>query len=340
MYLNAVKRKNKNNSSQDILSEKSKIFPLEKSDLHPRNKHRFRYDFDQLSLACPDLSSFVSLNKYNNQSIDFSDPLAVKTLNKALLKYFYTVSNWDIPANYLCPPIPGRADYIHYIADLLSASNNGLLPQGKSIKVLDIGVGANCVYPLIGNSEYGWHFVGSDIDPVAIRSAKQIIAANGSLNETIECRLQKSSSSIFKDIIKRGELFDMTICNPPFHASLAEAEAGTERKWKNLGIKKDSKTDLNFGGQNTELWCQGGEESFVSKMIEQSAQLPTTCFWYSTLISKKSNLPAVYKALQKVKAVDVKTIEMAQGQKVSRIVAWTFLNKNEQNDWRSKRWKN
>jgi len=337
--LNSVKRKNKNNSSQYILSEKSKIFPLEKSDLHPRNKHRFRYDFDQLSLCCPELKAFVSINNYNNQSIDFSNPLAVKTLNKALLKYFYAVDNWDIPENCLCPAIPGRADYIHYMADLLSYCNNGTLPQGKSIKILDIGVGANCVYPLIGNSEYGWHFVGSDIDPVAIRSAKQIIDANGFLNGVIECRWQKSPSSIFSDIIKQGELFDMTICNPPFHESLAEAKAGTQRKWKNLGIKKNSKTDLNFGGQNTELWCQGGEESFVSKIIEQSSQLPTTCFWYSTLISKKSNLPAVYRELQKVKAVDVKTIEMAQGQKVSRIVAWTFLNRIEQKYWRSKRWK-
>ncbi len=321
------------------MSEKSKIFPTEKSDLHPRNRHRHRYDFAELSNSCPELAAFVSLNKYNNESIDFSNPLAVKMLNKALLKYFYTISNWDIPANYLCPPIPGRADYIHYMADLLSTSNKGVPPLGKSIKILDIGVGANCVYPLIGNSEYGWHFVGSDIDPIAIKSARQIISSNGSLHEAIECRLQKSSSAIFKGIIKLDEVFDMSVCNPPFHSSLADAEAGTERKWKNLGIKKNSKAALNFGGQNTELWCEGGEEAFVHKMIEQSAQLPTTCFWYSTLISKKSNLPAVYKSLQKVKALDIKTIDMAQGQKVSRIVAWTFLNESQQNNWRIQRWK-
>ncbi|MCE9540237.1 MAG: RlmF-related methyltransferase, partial [Bacteroidetes bacterium] len=159
------------------MSEKSKIFPLEKSDLHPRNRHRFRYDFDQLSQCCPELKVFISINKYNNQSIDFSDPVAVKTLNKALLKHFYNISNWDIPANYLCPPIPGRADYIHYMADLLNACNNGTLPPGKSVNVIDIGVGANCVYPIIGHKEYGWHFVGSDIDPIAIRSANQIITA-------------------------------------------------------------------------------------------------------------------------------------------------------------------
>lgn len=321
------------------LSEKSKIFPLEKSGLHPRNRHRFRYNFEQLIRSCPELAAFVSLNKYNNESIDFSNPVAVKTLNKALLKQFYGISNWDIPVNYLCPPIPGRADYIHYLADLLSSSNKGQLPQGKYIRVLDIGLGANCVYPIIGNSEYDWNFVGSDINPVAIKSAEKIISSNTSLSGAIECRLQTSSSAIFKNIIKPGELFDMTICNPPFHSSLAEAEAGTERKWRNLGIKKDSKTTLNFGGQNTELWCEGGEEAFARKMIEESAQFSTSCFWYSTLISKKSNLPSVYRSLQKANAFDVRTIDMTQGQKVSRIVAWTFLNSSQQENWRVKRWK-
>lgn len=317
---------------------KPKIFPLEKSSLHPRNPHRLRYDFEQLTRCCPELKAFLFVNKYNINSIDFSNPDAVKTLNKALLKQFYGISKWDIPPNYLCPPIPGRADYIHYMADLLSACNNGLLPPGKLIRVLDIGIGANCVYPIIGHSEYGWHFVGADIDSVAINSANRIIALNPSLHEAIECRLQTSSGDVFKNIIKPDEVFDLSICNPPFHSSLAEAQAGTTRKWTNLGLKNNSKPMLNFGGQNNELMCKGGEAVFVRNMIEQSAQYPKQCFWYSTLISKKANLAAVYKSLVKVNATDIRTIEMAQGQKISRIVAWTFLNAAQQKDWRIKRW--
>ena len=320
------------------MAEKQKIVPLEKCDLHPRNRHRFRYDFKQLVLCCPELSVFVSVNQYNHSSIDFSHSAAVKALNKALLKQFYGIAHWDIPAHYLCPPIPGRADYIHYMADLLSACNNAVIPRGKSIRVLDIGVGANCVYPLIGHREYGWHFVGSDIDPVAVKSANRIIALNHSLNKAIECRLQTSALDMFRNMIQPEEVFDISICNPPFHASLAEARLGTQRKWKNLGLNKNSKTTLNFGGQNNELWCQGGEEAFVRKMIEQSAECPMNCLWYSTLISKKSNLPDVYRTLKKVNALDVKTMDMAQGQKVSRIVAWTFLNESQQNEWRLKRW--
>ncbi len=319
-------------------SLKVKNFPEEKSNLHPRNRHRFRYNFDLLCQSTPELNAFVSLNAFNSKSIDFSDAAAVKMLNKALLKYFYGISNWDIPLNYLCPPIPGRADYIHYMADLLSSSNNGIIPKGNLINILDIGIGANCVYPIIGNKEYGWHFIGSDIDSVAIKSSINIIAANESLKDVVECRLQKDYSAIYRNVIKADECFDFSICNPPFHSSLSEAKAGNERKRKNLGILKNTKTDFNFGGQNNELCCEGGEVAFVGKMIEQSALLPSQCFWFSTLISKKDNLPKVYNLLNKVKALDVKTINMAQGQKVSRIVAWTFLNKKQQKDWREKRW--
>lgn len=296
----------------------------EKTNLHPRNPHRFRYDFEQLINSCTELKPFVFVNKYDSQTIDFANPKTVKMLNKAILKHFYSISYWDIPENYLCPPIPGRADYIHYIADLLSLNNNGFIPKGKSIKVLDIGVGANCVYPIIGSSAYGWDFIGSDIDPVAVQSAEKIIANNDSLLNKIEIRLQTSSSNIFKGIIMSDEVFEVSICNPPFHTSLEEASQGTQRKIKNLGGENPSKSVLNFGGQNAELWCEGGEEKFVIKMIQESASIPEKCVWFTSLISKKEHLPSIYRALKNVKALDIKTIDMAQGQKISRIVAWTF----------------
>lgn len=321
------------------MPSKSKQKPLEKESLHPRNLHRGRYDFKMLIKGCPELSAFVSLNQYNDESIDFSDPEAVKVLNKALLKHFYGI-DWDIPAGYLCPPIPGRADYIHYMADLLSASNKGNIPVGDKIKVLDIGVGANCVYPVIGNSVYGWQFVGSDIDPIAIRSAKSIVSLNKKIMNAVECRLQTNEADIFKGIIKPREVFDITICNPPFHASLKEAQARTITKWENLGVNENKRTVLNFGGQRTELWCAGGEAAFIRRMVEQSALIPKSCFWFSTLVSKKDTLAGIYSTLKYVGAFDVKTISMAQGQKTSRIVAWTFLNEAEQIEWKNKRWVN
>ncbi|MEH6578038.1 MAG: 23S rRNA (adenine(1618)-N(6))-methyltransferase RlmF [Amphritea sp.] len=315
-----------------------------KGGLHPRNKHRGRYDFDKLISSFPDLKPFVTLNRYDTLSIDFSDPLAVKALNRALLKQFYAIDHWDIPEGYLCPPIPGRADYIHHLADLLAADHQGDIPTGKKIHGLDIGVGANAVYPIIGCREYGWSFIGSDIDPVSVGTAQLIATSNKSLNKQFESRLQNSAENFFKGIIQPDERFDFTVCNPPFHASAADADTGSLRKLRNLAagkgqpLSQQGKAKLNFGGQAGELWCKGGEIAFIRRMIDQSAAFSQQCYWFSTLVSKQDNLPAVYRALKGVKATRIETVKMAQGQKISRFVAWSFLSKAEQESWREERW--
>ncbi len=286
-----------------------------KEGLHLRNRFRTRYDFSQLIACSPALGAFVKANAHGDDSIDYADPHAVKALNQALLKQAYGLQHWDIPPGYLCPPIPGRSDYIHHLADLIS------LRRGPEVRVLDIGTGANCIYPLIGASEYGWSFVGAEIDPAALRWAKKLAAANPSVAGMIECRLQKSAIKCFHGIIQPGEHFDLTMCNPPFHASAAEAAAGTQRKLRNLGGKKDV---LNFGGRAGELWCEGGELAFIRRMIEESVAFATSCGWLTTLVSKSEHLPRLEKTLRQVNASEVRIIDMAQGQKKSRILAWRF----------------
>ncbi len=73
-------------------------------------------------------------------------------------------------------------------------------------------------------------------------------------------------------------------------------------------------------------------------MVAESVAKAQNCFWFTSLISKKTTLPAIYHALRYVKAVEVRTIEMAQGQKVSRFVAWTFLTPEQQAAWVAERW--
>lgn len=320
------------------MSHPPKDLLASKNVLHPRNPHRERYDFAQLVQASPPLAAFVQANSFGNDAIDFANPLAVKALNQALLRQFYGITNWDIPAGYLCPPIPGRADYLHYVADLLATSNGDVVPRGKGISVLDIGVGANCIYPIIGHQAYGWRFVGSETDPVALRAARSIVAANPALAGSIDCRLQPEARHVLAGIAKRGEVFDATICNPPFFASLAAATAGTQRKTANLGKGRPAPPVRNFGGQASELWYPGGEEAFVRLLVKESQQLPTTSFWFTALISQSHTLPGIYKELKYAEAVEVRTIDMAQGQKKSRLVAWTFLTPEQQAAWRSTRW--
>lgn len=312
-----------------------KLVTTVKINLHPRNIHRNRYDFETLVLQNPELKNYLFLNEHQIESIDFSDATAVKALNRALLHTYYHIQNWDIPSDYLCPPIPGRADYIHYVADLLASCNHGIIPEGENIMGLDIGLGANAIYPILGNSIYNWNFVGTDIDENALQNCQKIIASNAQLTDAISLQLQLNPRFIFKNIITAEDRFAFSICNPPFHSSAETAAQSNLRKINNLS-KNNAKSvnpALNFGGQNTELWCEGGELAFVKQMIFESAKYPLQCLWFTTLVSKESNLNTIYKTINRVGG-RFTTIQMAQGQKTSRMVAWTFLTEAQQKTWK------
>lgn len=295
-----------------------------KTKLHPRNQHAQGYDFVRLMAQTPELEAFTILNPLGQPTIDFQDVGAVRMLNRALLKSHYNIEFWDIPAGYLCPPIPGRVDYIHYLADLLAESNNQEIPLGRNIKVLDIGTGASLVYPLTGQSEYGWHFTGVDSDAGALKSAKQICEFN---KLKITLRRQSDPENIFRGVIEATDAFHITMCNPPFHSSMEQANKGTQRKWANLG--KGHSQKLNFGGQNAELWYPGGEIKFLARMVEQSMEFADQCLWFTSLVSKKDNLQPLSRILAKTGITDFKVVEMAQGQKTSRFIAWTYIKKNQ-----------
>jgi len=296
----------------------------QKAKLHPRNQHSEGYDFVRLVTQTPELEAFTISNPLGQTTIDFQDVNAVRMLNRALLKTHYNIDFWDIPAGFLCPPIPGRVDYIHYLADLLADSNNQDIPRGRHIKALDIGTGASLVYPLTGQSEYGWNFTGVDIDAGAIKSAKKICEFN---KLAITLRRQNEPENIFRGVIQPKDAFHVTMCNPPFHGSMAQANKGTQRKWANLG--KGRSTKLNFGGQNAELWCPGGEIKFIARMIEQSMEFAEQCLWFTSLVSKKDNLQPLQRILRKARVADFKIVEMAQGQKTSRFIAWTYMKKKQ-----------
>lgn len=307
--------------------------------LHPRNPHQGRYDLKALVAICPELKSHLKLNPKGEQTVNFSDENAVRLLNQALLAHHYQVKHWNIPQGYLCPPIPGRADYVHYAADLLRGTK-------INAKVLDIGTGANCIYPIIGNRSYGWKFVASDIDPISVSAAQLIVDSNPVLKSKIKVLLQKNSNTIFGGIIGPHDLFDLTLCNPPFHASLAEANAGTERKQKNLHKHKSAKTGKapialnkgrNFGGQKAELWCEGGEIAFLKRMVNESKNFSQQVLWFTSLVSKSDNVRPLKKLLAQMGAKQVKVVNMSQGQKVSRLIAWSFLTDEQQAQWNQQR---
>ena len=307
--------------------------------MHPRNENADGYDLAVLTATSAALAKYVKTTPAGKPTVDFANPAAVKALNRALLMHHYGVKGWDIPAGYLCPPIPGRADYIHALADLLADGN--AIPTGPGVRGLDIGTGANLVYPLIGHAAYGWSFLGTDIDEAALANATTILGKNPDIAADVELRHQPVWDNIFTGLLRSGENFDFTMCNPPFHASPDEVLSVSQRKWNNLnkpGAKKGSaQPRLNFGGGGTELWCNGGERGFVKTMIEQSTQIPKRVLWFTTLLSKADNLTPLQAVLKKARVVDTRIIDMAQGQKQSRIVAWSFLSAGDRSKWARER---
>src|SRR5690606_37243358 len=158
-------------------------------------------------------------------------------------------------------------------------------------------------------------------------------AANPSLKDKIECRLQHNPKNIFTGIIGVQEKIDITLCNPPFHSSAEEAQKGTQRKVKNLSGKKLKTPELNFAGISNELIYDGGEYRFVATMIAESKKVAKNCRWFTTLVSKEANLKGIYKVLNNIGTTQTKTIAMGTGNKTTRIVAWTFLSESELKNW-------
>ena len=287
--------------------------------MHKNNKHSKDYNFKALIKDSPQLAEFVFESKYGKDTIDFANPKAVKSLNSALLKTHYGIQYWDFPYDNLCPPIPGRVDYIHHLADLLGEKAN-------NPKVLDVGTGASCIYPILGASEYQWSFVATEIDQTSFNFARKHVNENSFLKSKIEIRFQENKDNIFEGVVGKHEQFDLTMCNPPFHRSRQEAMEGTKRKEKNLKYANATKKEAvkNFGGTSNELWCKGGEVSFVRKMILETVERPKLSTWFTTLVSKKESLKSLGYTLEQNNAAEVKVIPMQHGNKISRILAWRF----------------
>jgi len=89
--------------------------------MHPRNRYAHPHDFKALALVVPELTRHFIFTPAGHTSLNFTDPAAVRLLNKALLLKDYGLKFWDIPEGSLCPGVPGRLDYVHVLADLLEA---------------------------------------------------------------------------------------------------------------------------------------------------------------------------------------------------------------------------
>lgn len=280
--------------------------------LHPKNPYTTDYDFDELVKHNETLGKYIVRNKHGIKTIKFGDQRAVKALNKALLKSRYDV-HWDIPKGYVCPSIPGRLNYLLHVADLL--------PK-KDIKMLDVGTGANLIYPILGTCHFSWQCTATELHPDSISHAQQTIAHNPAL-ETVDLRVQKDKECILDHIIQPDDKFDVLVCNPPFYKNAEDAQKKNERKVRNLQSKQ--KTKLNFAGRSSELWTEGGESQFITQLAEESVQFRDQVGLFTALISRMDSIEGITDMIGSIPRTEVEVVDMGLGNKKSRFITWKFI---------------
>ena len=324
---------------------------------------------ERLVASYPRLGPHVAPGPTGRPTVDWADPAAVRALNTALLVADYGV-NPDyadiLPPGALVPPVPGRADYVHHVADALrhSLSEDGggdgggggtAVPRGPAVVGLDIGTGASCIYPTLATAAYGWRMIASEIEPAAVASARDIVRSNGHENR-IEVRRQPNAANIFDGVLRAEDRLDFAMCNPPFYPSREAFRAENARKLRGLAKKKKGAqapgekgegaiASNNFGGTDAELWCEGGEVAFVGRIIAESRRHADRCLWFSSLVSRRDNLTKIERSFPgdaggRGRGRGVRTVRrvpMGAGQKSATILMWSFLDAAERREWANMR---
>ncbi|XP_078440677.1 uncharacterized protein LOC144710716 [Wolffia australiana] len=293
---------------------------------HPRNRYSEKPpDFGILASLYPSFRPFVFETRSGRSTIDWTDFNATRELSRVLLQHDHGVQ-WWIPDGQLCPTVPNRSNYIHWIDDLLSS---GLIPKNSNdpearIRGFDIGTGANCIYPLLGASLLGWSFVASNVTEAALEWARKNVQNNPHLSHLIEIRNADANSekptedllcspAVLVGVVRENEEFDFCMCNPPFFESLEEA-----------GLNPRTAC----GGTPEEMVCPGGERAFISRIIEDSNKLKLRFRWFTSMVGRKINLKFLVSKLREAGVSIVKTTEFVQGKTARWGLAWSFLAPN------------
>ena len=275
--------------------------------MHPRNKYKNnKPDFKLLADKYAYLAPFLLRLSNGGYSLDFKNPASNRALTKALLDHDFGVKI-DLPENQLCPTVTSRVNYILWIEDLLNF--NGKSSNKTSVRGIDIGTGASCIYPLLGHAMNQWQFLAIDIDPVSVDFAKRNVASNH-WEDSIQIKLSEKGK-MFKFVVPEKESFDFTMCNPPFFETV-------EQKVPN----PKAALEITAG----ELATDGGEYNFILQMILESFDMKEQVRWFTSLIGRKVTLKKLLITFKDLKITNVHQTTLYQGNTTRWAIAWSFSN--------------
>ena len=271
--------------------------------------NEFKPDFLILIKEFPELKKYIIKHNDNKEefSFDWSNNDLSLLMTKSILKYYFNIQYYDIPKGFLIPPIPSRLNYLNLIHSLIKDIKE------ENIIGIDIGTGANIIYPILGNSVYNWKFICTEINNESYNNARIILQKNN-LEEDINLIKQDNKNNIFLGILNRENKYSFSMCNPPYYDY--EQEIKIEDK------KRDS--EFNFD----EVYYKEGELGFFQRYLEESICYKKNIFLYTILIGKKSNSEIIYDKINTyngiIKLCNIKKIQT--GNNVRYIIYWYFYN--------------
>uniref|UniRef100_A0A8D8YNU1 Methyltransferase-like protein 16 n=1 Tax=Cacopsylla melanoneura TaxID=428564 RepID=A0A8D8YNU1_9HEMI len=310
--------------------------------MHPRNRYVVPPNFKQLAIEYPEFRKHLQQDLSGKLKFNFHDAEALRIFSTTLLHKDFGLTV-DIPPHCLVPTLPLRLNYILWIEDLLQANQF----EGP-VHGIDIGSGASCVYPLLACHTNSWSMLALECDPVSVDYARRNVQQNN-LQELISVKHTSSSdNSHLESYLEPNVSYTFTMCNPPFFAS------SDDLNWEHGREKNDSKqlesgkheidcdeSSLNKRnrsrnrnkrrkpppnaqtGNKTELIAQGGEVSFVEKMIQDNIDLRQIKI-FTTMLGHKSSFIRVKQFLMEHPLVkQVSSTEFCQGNTMRWGLAWT-----------------
>lgn len=279
--------------------------------MHPRNIYNKQIDFNELSKNYPEFSKIAKVDLNGKIKLDFSDLETKFVLTKCCLMKDFLL-DVDLPKNRLCPTLPLRLNYIHFIEDILE--HCGIK---ENISGVDIGTGASSIYCLLtARLHKDWKMFGLEIDQENIKSSTVNVAKN-QLNDSIKIINQDGSDKIFQKLFEfDGSQKTFCLCNPPFYS---DAEEMTEIK-----NRTGKRPKIQLEQPSHETITEGGELAFVTKILDESSQIGDKIKIYTTMFGCKRNFEKFLSLLNNKKIENFTTTRFVQG-KVNRwALAWSF----------------
>ena len=273
-----------------------------------------------------DLAPFFDGARYS-----FSRPGALAALTRALLRRDFSLE-WRPPADRLCPPVPGRLNYLLWAEDLPARLALGRLaacavppppPPPLPALSLDVGVGANAIFPLLGARLGGFcsQWLATDIDAVAVAGARAAATRAGLPPSALAVLSVEPGGPLLAGALPAAAaaggapLVAVTVCNPPFFASWEEAVESMRRAPARAGA---------CGGAPHEMATVGGEAAFAGRLADESQPLGERALWFSCMLGKRASVADVSLRLARARVPALRTTELVQGVTRRWAVAWSW----------------